>query len=629
MKRRIIMAIDFQNMFADEKNEDIVKLITLIRSIRDLINGDTVVKDLDFGLGKEIATTLDSIISDKQCADVQITTNVDNTLFGVYVNPTISNVDLMDILIGDDPCTINRYRVEIDSKIFSILDPTEIAAYILYNIEATTGEAAIRFIQFYIDKFMTSKEDNIDIKNSINYSNILIFGIKDAIARYADLLCGVGHIESAYLTSIREKVNMCVSGLADATNVSNLGILDWCLLIYTELKTEWRDAVDRMIQAKGLTGSRFRKEEIDKMIKFLQRASMESVNEAVEVELRDQLVNEAKGFSLFRSLKQNGLRSIEDDLYEYKVRAKNCTEQSDAIYILRCINTRMAILQDYLATTPDLKEHEFQRWQDVIEQYRELRAAVAAKKFGSASKNFNSFLTVDYDALDKLDAPKYEAAKESVEEGVLSAFSKQNLSNASIAFKIKPKQNLDESFKKHSYPGLLNFVNTCKSIDNLKYMQKDYSVLKNQLNTILKRIKAVEAGKGDPKWESGIRKLYMDKGITSKDVQAYIDWCANTYYKAISARIAELKKSLKEAGILTEADDDTDEGFEEAPADADTKEDKEEAPAEEENTEEPVEDQPEDEEKKEDIDLDKDQNLSDAEIKSDGGDIYVNCTINK
>ena len=352
------MAIDFQNMFADEKAEAIEKLVTLIRTIRNLINGETVVKDLDFGFGKEIATTLDSILSDKQCADVQITTNVDNTLFGVYVNPTISNVDLMDILIGDDPCTINRYRLEIDSKIFALLDPQEIVAYILYNIEATTGEAAVRFVQFYIDKFMTSKEDNIDIKNSINYSNILIFGIKDAISRYADLLCGVGPIDSAYLMGIRDKINKRVSGLADATNVSNLGILDWCLLVYTELKTEWRDAVDRMIQAKGLTGSKFRKEEIDKMIKFLQRASMETVNEAAEMELRDQLVNEAKGFSLFRSLKQNGLRSIEDDLYEYKVRAKNCTEQADAIYILRCLNTRMVILQDYLATTPDLKEHE-------------------------------------------------------------------------------------------------------------------------------------------------------------------------------------------------------------------------------------------------------------------------------
>ena len=91
--------IDFQNMFANEKASSIEKLVDIIKSIKDLVNSETTVKDLDYGYGKEIASTLDDIISDKQCADVQITTNVDNTLFGVYVNPTISNVDLMDILI--------------------------------------------------------------------------------------------------------------------------------------------------------------------------------------------------------------------------------------------------------------------------------------------------------------------------------------------------------------------------------------------------------------------------------------------------------------------------------------------------------------------------------------------------
>ena len=614
--------IDFQNMFANEKAGSIEKLVNIIKSIKDLVNSETTVKDLDYGYGKEIASTLDDIISDKQCADVQITTNVDNTLFGVYVNPTISNVDLMDILIGDDASPVNRYRVEIDSKIFKVLTPAEIAAYILYNIEATTGEAAIRFVQFYIDKFMTSREDNIDIKNSVNYSNILIFGIKDAIARYADLLCGVGPINSPYLVGIREKVNQCVTGLADATNVSNLGILDWCLLVYTELKTEWRDAVDKINQAKSFTGSKFRKEEMEKLVKFLQRASRESVNEATEMAVREQLINEAKGFSLFKSLKQNGLRSIEDDLYEYKVRAKNCTEQADAIYILRCINTRMAILEDYLATTPDLNPREQQRWIDLIEQYRELRANVAAKKFGSASKNFNSFLNIDYDALDRLDRPQESA----VNEADASFFDK-----ATIALHIKPKQNLAESCKKGSYPGLLTFVQNCKKMDLLEYLLKDLQTTKAQLTLISKRIKAIEDGKGDPKWEKGIRKLYIDNGVTSKDVEKYIEWLGTTYRVAINDRMKELKKLHESVGIVVkEADDDTDEGFEEAPKDVEAKEEEtEEAPAEEEKEEEKPEESESDEESKSETENEIDKNLSGSELKSDGGDIYVNCTINK
>ena len=197
-----------------------------------------------------------------------------------------------------------------------------------------------------------------------------------------------------------------------------------------------------------------------------------------------------------------------------------------------------------------------------------------------------------------------------------------------IGFKIKPKQKLEESFKKHTYPGLLNFVSSCKSIEQLQFLRKDTRTAISQIGIILERVKAVEDGKGDPKWENNIKKLYIDKGITSKDVQAYLDWLKGPFNKAIADRIASLKQSLKEAGILTEADDDTDEGFEEAPADAKEEETKEE-PAEEEKAEEAPTEEPEEEKKEEEIDVDKDQNLSDAEIKSDGGDIYVNCTINK
>jgi hypothetical protein len=96
------------------------------------------------------------------------------------------------------------------------------------------------------------------------------------------------------------------------------------------------------------------------------------------------------------------LRSIDDDLYEYKVRVKNCTEQEDAIYILRCINTRLAILDDYLMNET-ITDYERQHWQEVADLYRALRIEIGSKKFLSASKNFNAFLNIDYDALDALD----------------------------------------------------------------------------------------------------------------------------------------------------------------------------------------------------------------------------------
>ena len=51
----------------------------------------------------------------------------------------------------------------------------------------------------------------------------------------------------------------------------------------------------------------------------------------------------------------------------------------------------------------NISDYERQHWQDVVDMYRELRIEIGSKKFGSASKNFNAFLNIDYDALDRLD----------------------------------------------------------------------------------------------------------------------------------------------------------------------------------------------------------------------------------
>ena len=88
---------------------------------------------------------------------------------------------------------------------------------------------------------------------------------------------------------------------------------------------------------------------------------------------------------------------------EYKVRIKNVQDQADAIYIMRCINSRLAILEDFLATEPNLKEADRARWQGVIDSYRDLRAKLSEKKFVSADRTLNAYLNFDYSKLDALD----------------------------------------------------------------------------------------------------------------------------------------------------------------------------------------------------------------------------------
>ena len=319
----------------------------------------------------------------------------------------------MSILLNDDEMSVDKYMVEIDSKIVSVLDADDLAMYIIHDVDAITHPHAVTRVRAFMDVLMANQEDNIDLKNSINYSNILIYGIKYTMRKLTSLLHYNDEEEKSWprLADIREHIRNAVPQIMSDQTQPDLSLLQWCLLVYKNLDTEYKDAIEVLNNAKAVTGSELDISEINKLIKSLKRAASELITESSVFEclqkdtvsrdiVREQYLGEK--FSLFKNLKKNGLRSIEDDLYEYKVRVKNCTEQEDAIYILRCINTRLAILDDYLMNE-SITDYERQHWQEVADLYRALRIEIGSKKFLSASKNFNAFLNIDYAALDKLD----------------------------------------------------------------------------------------------------------------------------------------------------------------------------------------------------------------------------------
>lgn len=352
----------------------------------------------------ELTAALNKIFPDKQCVTVIVTDNFDNIPFGIHVSPTITNVDLMTILVDTEEFSIDRYTVEIDSKIFEILDDSDmIAAYLLDTIAGVIDPETITTLRAIIDVTLDYTGTTININQSANYAAVLIYGIKNQIRKIVNC-SDKFNVESdpdefdikEILTSVALKINdrwYEVDG-----GDPKMSALAWVLNVYTNLDTEYKDATETLNNAKPLTGSELEKIEIDKVIKSLRRASAESLTESAHI------LQEFKGLSLFRNLKQNGLRGIEDDLYEYKVRVRNCTDQSEAIYIMRCINSRLSILEDYLYNTPQISDSERARWQSDIDAYRALRVELGKKRYMEADKNFNAFLNFDYSKLDALDA---------------------------------------------------------------------------------------------------------------------------------------------------------------------------------------------------------------------------------
>ena len=118
------------------------------------------------------------------------------------------------------------------------------------------------------------------------------------------------------------------------------------------------------------------------------------------------------------------------------------------------------------------------------------------------------------------------------------------LNRAKFGFLIKPHQNIDETLKKHKYEGYLKFCKSLKNIDDLKYMRSDTNMGINTYRKIGERIELCKSGKNDKNkgYYDGIKKQYMDKGITKNDCDLTIEWFKTTVLPAISERIKELKK---------------------------------------------------------------------------------------
>lgn len=92
------------------------------------------------------------------------------------------------------------------------------------------------------------------------------------------------------------------------------------------------------------------------------------------------------------------IRRFEQDLYEYKMRIRHIADEDDAYYLMRMVNTRISVIEDFL-DHERLSEAEHKRWWGLLEKYYSLREELA------------STATYRYDYSDSLIVVKYPEIK--------------------------------------------------------------------------------------------------------------------------------------------------------------------------------------------------------------------------
>ena len=180
----------------------------------------------------------------------------------------------------------------------------------------------------------------------------------------------------------------------EATRMPKLSMLEWTLRVYDDVDKERIPAIHLLNKVKSITASTLYIDRINAVINALNRIDTSvAVSETV-----NQVFMEAKRRGgLLAYLKYSGLRDIENDLYEFQLRAKNSESEQEVLYALKQINARLAILDDYIRENPD--DPDIDRWIGVKEEYMDIRDILAKKKLHK--RNYGVF--VDYDALDKED----------------------------------------------------------------------------------------------------------------------------------------------------------------------------------------------------------------------------------
>lgn len=383
-------------------DEDIVSMCNGIKneySNGNIENITPIIDQLKNSLNKCMAAAN----SNFKCVGIIFTMNTDKLLFGIRVNPYISNEAMIKIILDADPVAFDTYELEIDSKLLDAVSGEELAACIIEEICSILDPDATERVKNIIATLIAEKDGSIKFRESIYYTNIIEFAFKSTLNNVASLMYkdkdSLGMLEipnklelKDTLLSCRENLNMCLYGLDAPETAPDLGVLQWALMVYDDIKLNIRFAQRVLNDARIATGSVIEIKLIDETLKSLNKAFDQVITES-----KNLIDNYLCELSLFKAIKTQGLKSIEADLYEYKLQAKNCVEQEEALIIIRQINTRIGIIEDYIATE-QISDAEKAKWTAIDMEYRELRADLAKKKL-SMRKNVGYY--VDYDKLDK------------------------------------------------------------------------------------------------------------------------------------------------------------------------------------------------------------------------------------
>lgn len=350
-------------------------------------NEETITKDIKEELNKLFRNrNNDGRDAVPSCESVIITKNTDKQFFGLNVYPIYDSEMSKIVLDPDKDFIVNKYYLEIDSKIFNVLSNYEIALCILYDITALcTDNIPMKKVRDLVNMYLVNKREVIKPSEYAAYKDIFNFGIRDAMQKVTSMFnIGDAAIDAnQFINDISSNNNLGINfnkilfeiraklknnGMISFNEYETpIVVLSYILNIYNNMKTNKRTARKELINILPSISSQLRKREIENLIKRLDM-------------IDDNMINEGFLGNALNSFKVSGLKGYENDYYELKFEANNVEDDDQALLLIARINSRMSVIADYLSTEEDIPTNQRVRWTKLLNDYNALRNQLASEK---------------------------------------------------------------------------------------------------------------------------------------------------------------------------------------------------------------------------------------------------------
>lgn len=331
---------------------------------------------------------LNKFFKDSTCKEIIYTLNTDKMFFGMSVLPVIDSNMVTKSITSDEKIRIIGYYLEFDSKLFDLLTTRELVAVLLHEVGHMVNDSRpMQIVSDGLNLQLARKNENITRLSDVEFKELMVFAYsnslqklysifesrdEEVIADEFSVACGFGdELENAIKKIVRN------TGTLNKGVNSKLAIIQWSLRVYKDLALRRLVAIKTLKKIYSMSPSELEKRTIRNVVRTLEEPT--KAKALAEGSFIDRMLD--KTSSAYRSFKYRGMRSLEDDLYEYSLRIENVETEEDALIILRGVNLRMSMIDDYiLEQGKNISDSEKERWFKLKNKYQILRDKLGAKK---------------------------------------------------------------------------------------------------------------------------------------------------------------------------------------------------------------------------------------------------------